>query len=570
MDAVYADQIRVELMKRLAAAKASIPTVAVRRAARTMLGVGRGSAVALGLALTSGEGKADVDAISDAIATIGALKGVTMKIGQLLGYIDVGIPESMRIALSVLQTHAQPMPFERVREIVAGELGSAGQELVRGMRKEPIAAASIGQVHACSLGDGTKVVVKVVYPGIEDAISQDFGPATLSGRLAVWVYPKTSLDTFVRDVRARVLEECDYALEAKRQERFRELFAAHPTIVIPEVHRQYSSAHVLTTTFVDGVHLDAWLAGNPDPSARNRAGEALFDFYLGSLFRHGIYNCDPHPGNYLFLRDGRIAFLDFGCAREFDAELVGRIAALTHAMRKDDRNLIYRALLDLGVARPGERFESEPTRWLLRAFYGPLLRDGVVPFDLGRGLSLREVFRRWRYTKGLALPGELVFLLRTSLGLSSVLARIGARANWFHLMEHLLDVQAGIASPTSTAPDRPEPPSRASSAKLEPRVPTPPPRAGSRSQAVARAEAETQASDTGLGVFDVVLIDPGEGQIEVLRQIRDLTGMTLRDAKDLIDDCPKVIKQGVSRGEAVALRVRLETAGAQVEVKPVG
>src|SRR6185369_8380011 len=149
-----------------------------------------------------------------------------------------------------------------------------------------------GQVHRATLPDGAEWVVKVAYPGLSRTVARDLGAATLSSRIASFLYPRAHLDSFVREVKARILEEFDYSLEARRQQRFAEVFAGHPTLLVPAVQTTYSSAGVLTTSFVRGVHLPAYLASSPSEEARTRAGLALFDFYLGALFRYGLYNCD--------------------------------------------------------------------------------------------------------------------------------------------------------------------------------------------------------------------------------------------------------------------------------------
>jgi len=117
----------------------------------------------------------------------------------------------------------------------------------------------------------------------------------------------------IEEARSRFLLECDYQHEARMQERFRNLYDGHPTIVVPPVFDEFCSTRVLTTGWMDGLSLDAWLASGPSQADRDRIGQALFEFYIGTLFQHGLYNCDPHPGNYVFLNDGRVAVLDYGC-----------------------------------------------------------------------------------------------------------------------------------------------------------------------------------------------------------------------------------------------------------------
>ena len=236
------------------------------------------------------------------------------------------------------------------------------------MLPHALSAASIGQVHRSWLPDGTAVAVKVLYPGLAAIIEKDLRPAMFASRIA----PR--LRALLGQIQERLIEECDYVLEAERQARFRGILEGHPTLIVPEVHLTYSSSRVLTTTFVEGVHLDRYLAGGPPQAARDRAGQALFDFYFAPLFKRGIYNGDPHPGNYLFCADGRVGVVDFGCARVFEPEVVRHLAALTDAVLGSHPDRIHPALVGLGL-EPGITYDRAATHRLLRAFFGPLAHD---------------------------------------------------------------------------------------------------------------------------------------------------------------------------------------------------
>jgi predicted unusual protein kinase regulating ubiquinone biosynthesis (AarF/ABC1/UbiB family) len=425
-----ADPDKDELIRRLLSDPRAVPASALGRLGRAAATAWRGRRM-----LGGGDGARALDpaVVEKVVASLGELKGVAMKIGQIMSYIDLAVPDELARALSVLQTHAQPMPPARVREVLARELGARAADLE--LDDAPIAAASIGQVHRARLR-GADVAVKVQYPEIERAIRSDFGPASLGARFASLVYPGARVDAMIGEARARFLEECDYEHEARMQARFAALYAGHPTVRIPEVHASHSTRRVLTTSFMRGVAFDAFLATNPTEELRDRIGITLFEFYIGSLFRHCIYNCDPHPGNYLF--DGaRIILLDYGCTREFDPAFVARLARLTRAVHRDDPAALHRAFVELGLVRDGKRYDFATARDLVRAFYGPLLVDETRRVDLGAAKSMRDVLHHKRELMKLTLPGELLFLFRIRFGLMSVLARLGARANWLRLEERL-------------------------------------------------------------------------------------------------------------------------------------
>jgi predicted unusual protein kinase regulating ubiquinone biosynthesis (AarF/ABC1/UbiB family) len=382
----------------------------------------------------------EIEALVEMAASIGQLKGIAMKVGQILGYFGLDLPEEVRTALAALQTSSPPMPFDRVRAIVEAELGSRAPELLARMDPAPVAAASIGQVHRAKLPGGLAVAVKVRYPDVAAAIASDFRPASFGTRLAKILYPGARIESFVREARERFLLECDYLHEARSQERFARLYASHDTILVPEVHPAYCTASVLTTTFIDGMGFEAFLASSPPQPLRDRLGEALFTFYIGTIFEHGLYNCDPHPGNYLFLPAGRIALLDYGCTREFDRAFVQKLARLTLAVHTDAREDLHRALVELEMVREGKRYDHENARALLRSFYGPMLRDEILAVQPDEARSLSSLYEGKRALLKLSLPGEFLFLLRIRFGLMSILSRLGACANWYRLERRFLEV----------------------------------------------------------------------------------------------------------------------------------
>jgi len=543
MNAAHHNRIRVAVQARLGAKGERLPTSALGRLLRTTRGAAHAGWLSLSRAHHGQQETAedDLTRLTAIASAIGHVKGVPMKLGQLLGYINVGLPDAVVAAFSTLHAHAQPLSFARLRAIVESDLGPRGRELAARMQAKPIASASLGQVHRATLADNTRVAVKVLYPGIADTVTRDFGPATLGGRLVSIVFARADLATVIREVRLRIREECDYTLEALRQQRFAELFVEHPCIVVPAVHPAYCGPRVLTTTLVEGQCLDEFLCTEPSAEARRKAGETLFEFYLGPLFRHGVYTCDPHPGNYLFLSDGRMAFFDFGCAHEFSRGFVNALGTLIDATRRGVASEIHTALVELGVVRPSLPYDADALCWLARTLLGPILRDEEGPFNLGTGVRWREIVRHLRRIKGLRPSGEALFLLRTAAGLASVLTRLDARANWFELSQRLRNVQAG---PRDT-----------------------------RVRAASEAEGASRRRPLGLenlgpARYDVVLLEPGEGVIQVIREIRSATGRELRDIKDLIDSRPRAVQSAVLLASAEELQRKLESAGAIVEVRP--
>lgn len=386
---------------------------------------------------SAGLGAADRKTIERLVLSLGELKGIAMKVGQILSYIDDSLPAETRKLLSVLQAHSQPTPFARIEEAVRSDLGSRAEPLLTTMDRKPAAVASIGQVHRARLPDGTPVAVKVRHPGIESAITADFKAAHTATVLAHLLAPGSNLDEVIAEARSRFLEECDYALERCRQERFASLYAGHQMIRIPAVHPEWCSGRILTTTWHDGRALEEF-AASAGQEERNQAGRALYDFYVGTLYRRRLFNADPHPGNLLFHAGGALTILDHGCVREFDAAAVAALAALSRAVRRDDPAGIRGALRALGARNPdGPGFDT--TRELVRAFFAPALQPGVRPVRAGVTLDLQNVVRDKRALLRLQIPGKLLFLFRIRFGLFAVLSRIRGEADWQALESGLAD-----------------------------------------------------------------------------------------------------------------------------------
>jgi predicted unusual protein kinase regulating ubiquinone biosynthesis (AarF/ABC1/UbiB family) len=425
-------RLREELERRLLALDATLPASSIGRLGRTAMAGLRGARLAL-RGKGAGASTPDLESLAALATSMGQLKGLAMKVGQLMSYLELQLPPELTAALAVLQTHSPPMPFERVTEIVTAELGQQAAAVLAQMSPSPVAAASIGQVHRARLPAGEDVAVKIQYPGIEAAIASDFRPAALGTPFAKLLVPGANVDAVVSEARRALLEECDYEREARYQQRFADIYADHATLAVPRVHSPYCSRRVLTTTWIEGLRFDDFLATDPPQSERDRLGEALFEFYVGTLFRHALYNWDPHPGNYIVQRDGRMAMLDYGSTREFDRAFVRKLGALTRAARTDTRDALHRALVDLGFVREGEKYDFATARNLVRSFYGPMLRDETVYIASGEAKPFGAVLESKRQLLKLHLPGEFLFIIRIRFGVMSVLARLGARANWYRL-----------------------------------------------------------------------------------------------------------------------------------------
>src|SRR5262249_41264083 len=182
----------------------------------------------------------------------------------------------------------------------------------------PLAAPSLGQVHAAEDADGRRFAVKVQYPGVAEALRDDLASASLLRRVVGDELGAGAAADALGTMRAQLLGELDYIAEARWLERFARAFVGDPTIVIPGVDAARSTARVLTRGRLEGRAIAA--LAEADADARRRGARAIFRFAFGAPLQHGIFNADPHPGNYLILAEEKVGFVDFGSAAELSDE----------------------------------------------------------------------------------------------------------------------------------------------------------------------------------------------------------------------------------------------------------
>ncbi len=372
---------------------------------------------------------------SQMLTTFSELRGVAMKLGQMLSYVDDGLPPEMRKLLAVLQRDAPRLPIATVRGVLREELGRDPDSVFDSFEEAPLAAASIGQVHRARLKDGTRVAVKVQLPGIEKAMRADLKNGKVVGLLHKALLVNAGVEGVLGELEERLLDECDYRKEAAYQESFCRRFQGHPTIVVPKVFPGVSSQRVLVSELMEGRSYQQWLAGNPSPEVRRRAARALYRFYLGSLYLDGLFNCDPHPGNYLFRDDGRIVFLDFGCCRPFPEERRRAWIAMQRAVQADAPEGIEQAARVIGfIPKNVHSFDRDALRELMRHLYEPYLADAAYDFAMHRpAKTFRSMFTHNPNLFRMDMPPDAVFLNRITFGLVSLMAEIGVPLNTYRL-----------------------------------------------------------------------------------------------------------------------------------------
>jgi predicted unusual protein kinase regulating ubiquinone biosynthesis (AarF/ABC1/UbiB family) len=376
-----------------------------------------------------------------------------MKIGQMASFIDVDfIPaehrDTYQAKLAALRDSAPPMTWKQVRTVLEKEWGEAPESVFEDLDQDAAAAASIGQVHKGTLPDGRVVAVKVQYPEIADALEADLGTVSIIARLGKAIAPGVDPNVIMAEIRERILEELDYELEAQNQRFFARAYRGHPFAHVPDVVTSLSARRVLVSEWVDGRPFSDILA-LPDDE-RQRLGEVIYRFFYGSLHWLGRFNVDSHPGNYMLLEDGRMAFIDFGSVKQMEAERLRAGIRLLMTAREQDDQAVTDVLRDLGYIRAGSDPNAAllaaqvrvPNEWVLTDREFTLDREYVSKLMASSSQINAETLR---LARAISLPADDLMLNRMGIGVVAVLGQLGVTRNW-----HRMAREAWFGDPPAT------------------------------------------------------------------------------------------------------------------------
>jgi predicted unusual protein kinase regulating ubiquinone biosynthesis (AarF/ABC1/UbiB family) len=377
------------------------------------------------------------------VGALGQMKGAAMKLGQFASFIDTEfIPEEYREIyqeqLAKLRTDAPAMPWEKVEKVLAEEYdGEPLSELFAEFEREAFAAASIGQVHRAELLDGRRVAVKIQYPGIAEALDADLRNAGTIVRLARAIAPGLDAKAIAEELRERVMEELDYEYEAQNQRSFARAYRDHPFIYVPEVVTRLSRRRVLVTELVEGVGFEE-IKQLPQEE-RSRFGEIVFRGSFGSIYHLQHFNADPHPGNYILMPDGRVAFLDFGMTKKLDREQILLEQRAFDAASRNDPEAFRQALHDLGFIKKPSKLDAERLLEHMRDVGGWfVMEDGELEITPRIVMKIIESTNdpRSEYfdlMRRESLPAEELMGRRMEIGVVAVLGQLRAKRNWHRI-----------------------------------------------------------------------------------------------------------------------------------------
>jgi predicted unusual protein kinase regulating ubiquinone biosynthesis (AarF/ABC1/UbiB family) len=430
-------------------AKDRIPTSRISRTAR-VTGLAAGQAARqLGTATANltrddaGKQQAlerrHVEAAQQIVSALGTMKGAAMKLGQVMSFLDVGlVPEEYREEfqrkLGELRDAAPKVRFSDMRKVVESELGEKIGDAFAEFDETPIAAASIGQVYRARLHDGRDVAVKVQYPGVAQAVRADMQNLGMILRLLKRIAPGLDVKATAEEVRSRIGDELDYELEAQNQRSMTRIFRGHPFIVVPDVVTAMTREKVIVSEFVSGLGFDA--IKQLDQATRDRVGETVFRFYFGCMYRHHQFSGDPHPGNFLLMDDGRVAFLDFGLFKVMPRDLLEIELACQRAGHEGDGEELKRIWTETGFLKHPENFRPDKllaqfrdaTWWYVLDEDIELVPEIATQVMIDMSDPRSQHFGQMRHE---TLPADHLFGRRVEMLTLAVLSQLRTHAN-FH------------------------------------------------------------------------------------------------------------------------------------------
>lgn len=363
------------------------------------------------------------------------MRGAVMKVGQLMSMDGHGVlPPEFTALLAGLRDRAHVMPATQLTEVLEREYGAAWHKRFRRFSFDPVAAASIGQVHRAETHDGRVLALKIQYPGVRQSIASDIANLALLARTPGLVPAGLDPSPLLVRVREQLLHETDYAAEARAAAAYRHALGDDPVLWVPAVHAEHCTAHIIATDFAQGVPIDRLAQGDHPQAQRDRVADALCRLSVREFFVMRLVQTDPNFANYLFdAASGRIALLDFGATEVVSAGRVEQLRELGRALRDNDRGGTEKAALIAGFTGAQDApAQTQGVIELMMMAGEPLRHAG--PFDFGASDLFSRSFERGRaqfFSEGFARtpPPDLLFLQRKFVGTFMLCTRLRARVD---------------------------------------------------------------------------------------------------------------------------------------------
>ncbi len=310
----------------------------------------------------------------EAFKALAKMKGLAIKFAQFLSLENYDLlPPAFQKELNKANYQVSPINKALIRKIILSELGEYPEALFKSFDLEPIAAASIGQVHKATLKTGETVAIKVQYPGIDQTIMADLSILKFvmkSAPLMQNISQEQILNNVINELEDILPKEVDYDQELHNMNMFKK-FVDPQYYAIPKTFPQYSTRHVLCMEFLEGKHIPEWLKTNPNQTQRNEVAQRLFDFKQKNLLVHRHIHADPNFGNFLILPDNRIGILDFGCVRKIEANFAENMPKILYNYTQENWQGAWNGYAKLNMVEKGTLYPKDLEifgEWIARPY----------------------------------------------------------------------------------------------------------------------------------------------------------------------------------------------------------
>lgn len=372
------------------------------------------------------------DNAEDIYNSLSQLKGSALKVAQMLSMDRNLLPKAYTDRFSMAQYSAPPLSGPLILKTFTRHFGRPPSELFDEFNLHSSHAASIGQVHRARL-NGRDLAVKVQYPGVAESIRSDL-KMVKPFALKLMDVSEKELSIYMKEVEEKLLEETDYELELARSRYFTKKCAL-PGITFPGYYPEMSCKRVLTMDWLEGVHLKEFLERNPSAEARNRIGQALWDFYNFQLHELRAVHADPHPGNFLILPDNRLGIIDFGCIKELPDDFYQPFFSFVCTEPLTDREETIARFRQMQMILPTDTasqvsFYYQHYKEMISLFAQPYI---AREFDFGRDEYFQELYgygervtkmKEFKQARGVK---HFIYMNRTLFGLYNILNDLKAR-----------------------------------------------------------------------------------------------------------------------------------------------
>jgi predicted unusual protein kinase regulating ubiquinone biosynthesis (AarF/ABC1/UbiB family) len=374
----------------------------------------------------------------DIYNSLSQLKGSALKVAQIMSMDRNMLPQAMQDKFSLAQYSAPPLSYPLVVKTFQQYFSKSPTDMFDTFTKNAVNAASIGQVHKATLGDKI-LAVKVQYPGVADSVKSDLRmvkPVAMS----MLGLKESEVKQYFEEVESKLLEETDYELELRQSMEMAEKCAPLEGFLFPKYYPEYSSKRILTMDWIEGNHLKEYLKTNPSQEERNLIGQRLWNLYDFQVNTVRAIHADPHPGNFIITKEGKVGLIDFGCVKRIPDDFYYKYFQLVNkSVTQDDAKLkelyyelefiykdepetaqqlffdVFKSTMEL-LTRP---FMSETFDFSNQAFFDEL-------YEMGESLKNRKDLRKNGVARG---SRHILYINRTYFGLFSLLNDLKATVN---------------------------------------------------------------------------------------------------------------------------------------------